>query len=229
MKRRLNIITKPVNNVTKNGTGILMLFLLLVGFSTCSQQVSIINKNHQEIESGQKGITLKSDNALLYNYSIPLKRLLDSFKVDNSELCIHIDKSDYALSFYADTLLIKQYPVVFGGNPVDDKLHQGDGCTPEGSFKVLAKYDHAAWTKFIWIDYPNKESLVKFREAKANGIISPESTPGGEIGIHGVYPNRDINIDERNNWTAGCISLKNKDIGEIYEYVNVGTRVFIRK
>lgn len=228
MKLKFNITT-PVINVIKNSISVLMIFLILIGFTTCYQQTPSFSNNHQESECEQNINTSKSENARFYNYSIPLGRLLDSIQVNTSSLCIHIDKSDYALSIYADTLLIKQYPVVFGWNPVDDKLSQGDGCTPEGNYKVLAKYDHDAWSKFIWIDYPNKESLVKFREAKANGIISPESTPGGEIGIHGVYPGRDRNIDFRNNWTAGCISLKNKDIRDIYEYIDVGTEVIIRR
>lgn len=228
MKRTLNATNMKVN-VLKNGIVVIIIFIILIGFTTCYQHNPSFSNNHQEAEFEQDIDTPESGNAHLCNYSVPLDRLLDSIKVINTALCIHIDKSGYVLSLYADTLLIKQYPVVFGWNPVDDKLHQGDGCTPEGKYKVLAKYNHDAWSKFIWIDYPNKESLAKFREAKANGIISPESTPGGEIGLHGVYPNRDINIDVRNNWTAGCISLKNKDIGEIYEYVNVGTIVFIRK
>jgi murein L,D-transpeptidase YafK len=54
----------------------------------------------------------------------------------------------------ADTIIIKQYPVVLGGNPVDDKLLQGDLCTPEGNFLIHAKYPHKSWEKFIWINYP---------------------------------------------------------------------------
>lgn len=229
MKRKLNLIIDPIIKLTRISTGVLILMISSVGLTNCHPQNDHISQNQQKTEITQENTTLQYDYTLLSNYFIPLDKLMDSLLVDNSALYIQIDKSDYVLSLYADNLLIKQYPIVFGGNPVDDKLHQGDGCTPEGHFKVLAKYYHAAWSRFIWIDYPNKESLKKFREAKTNGIITQGSTIGGEIGIHGVYPNRDINIDVRNNWTAGCISLKNKDVNEIYEYVDVGTEVFIRK
>ncbi len=213
----------------RKGNGVLTIFLIVIGLTTCFQQNPSFSKNLQEAECEQIIDTSVSENARLCNYSIPLDELLDSIKVINPDLNIHIDKSRYTLSLYADTLLIKQYPVVFGWNPVDDKLFQGDGCTPEGNFKVLAKYDHEAWSKFIWIDYPNKESLTKFREAKAISLISPESTPGGEIGIHGVPINHDYVIEQGDNWTAGCIALKNRDIAEIYNYVDVGTEVIIRK
>lgn len=216
-------------NVLKNNICVMINLLILIGFTTCYQNNHSFIKNHQEPEFEQNIDTTESGNARLCNHSIPLDRLMDSIRVVNSALSIHIDKRGYALSLYADTMLIKQYPVVFGWNPVDDKLRQGDGCTPEGNYKVLAKYNHDVWSKFIWIDYPNKESLAKFREAKINGVISPESTPGGEIGIHGVPTNADYVIDQCENWTGGCIALKTRDINEIYIYVDVGTEVIIRR
>lgn len=228
MKRILNITNLIIIGL-RISNGVLTIFLIVIGLTTCYQQNPSFSKNHQKPECEQNIDTSKSENTRLCNYSISLDELLDSIKGINPDINIHIDKSGYTLSLYADTLLIKQYPVVFGWNPVDDKLRQGDGCTPEGNYKVLAKYDHDAWSKFIWIDYPNKKSLAKFREAKANSIISPESTPGGEIGIHGVPINYDYVIDQGNNWTAGCIALKNRDIIEIYNYVDVGTEVIIRK
>jgi murein L,D-transpeptidase YafK len=164
----------------------------------------------------------------LTNYNIPLGRITDSLNLNLSDIYVEIDKSDYTLSLLSDSSVIKQYPVVFGDNPVDDKLREGDRCTPEGNFKVVVKYPHRKWSKFILIDYPNAESLKKFNKAKREGIIPPESTPGGSIGIHGV-PDFDFRINIRDNWTLGCISLKNKDINEIYNFVEKDTRIFIRK
>ena len=94
----------------------------------------------------------------LINYSMELPGLLDSLTIQEESIHIEIDKSDYILSIVADTVIIKQYPVVFGGNPVDDKLRQGDQCTPEGRLKVISKYPHGSWEKFIWIDYPTEDS-----------------------------------------------------------------------
>ena len=53
-----------------------------------------------------------------------------------------IDKSDYKLSIRIDTLVLKEYPVVFGKKENNDKLMQGDKCTPEGHFKIISKYPH---------------------------------------------------------------------------------------
>jgi murein L,D-transpeptidase YafK len=165
----------------------------------------------------------------LINYSVPLPDLLDSLPEAMEMIHIEIDKSDYILSLMADSMVIKQYPVVFGRNPVDDKLRQGDCCTPEGRFRIRTKYPHNSWDKFIWIDYPTEESWKKHRQAKQEGIIEESASIGGEIGIHGVPGGSSGVIDLRVNWTLGCVSLKNRDINDFYPYVQAGTLVIIRK
>jgi murein L,D-transpeptidase YafK len=168
-------------------------------------------------------------NRNLINYSVPLDRLLDSLDLERDMISIYIDKSNFVLSVRADTTIIKQYPVVLGGNPVDDKLRQGDQCTPEGIFLIQAKYPHKNWEKFIWINYPTEESWQKHRKAKEAGVIDAHVKIGGEIGIHGVPEGTDGMIDLRMNWTLGCISLKNKDINDFYPFVSKGTRVIIQQ
>jgi murein L,D-transpeptidase YafK len=142
---------------------------------------------------------------------------------------IRVDKSDFILSVMADTLIVKQYPVVLGGNPVDDKLRQGDMCTPEGEFMVKAKYPYKSWDKFIWINYPTEKSWEKHRKAKLEGFVKEYDKIGGEIGIHGVPKGTDEIIDLGMNWTLGCISLKNKDINDFYHIISTGTVVIIQK
>lgn len=163
------------------------------------------------------------------NYNHSLSFLIDSLHVQEDLLYIIIDKSDYTLAISVDSTILKEYPVVLGGNPVDDKLREGDQCTPEGSFKMISKYPHRHWSKFIWIDYPNNDSWEKHRIAKEQGIIPENSKIGGEIGIHGVPNHSDDLIDSGTNWTLGCISLKNSDIIEIYPYISSSTVINIQK
>jgi len=165
----------------------------------------------------------------LVNYSLSLDRILDSLDFEPGIIYLHVDKSDFILSVMADTMIVKQYPVVLGGNPVDDKICQGDMCTPEGEFLVRAKYPHRSWEKFIWIDYPNEASWKKHRQAKQEGIIEEYEKIGGEIGIHGVPKGTDEIIDLGINWTLGCISLKNKDINDLYPIISTATVVIIQK
>jgi len=167
--------------------------------------------------------------SFLKNYSMKLEVLLDSLNITGDPIYITIDKSEYKLSVMSDTHTIKEYPVVLGGNPVDDKLKEGDQCTPEGRFKVISKYPHRSWDKFIWIDYPNEDSWSKHQNAKQLGQIEETASIGGEIGIHGVPSGSDEIIDLGMNWTLGCISLKNKDINDFYPYLSEGTLVIIEE
>jgi murein L,D-transpeptidase YafK len=160
---------------------------------------------------------------------LTLSEILDSLHIDKAGISVLIDKSDYRLYICYQKNILKSYPVVFGKNTQDDKLMQGDNCTPEGSFRIIDKYPHKSWSKFIWINYPNEESWRKHKTAKSAGRIPANAQIGGDIGIHGVPAGMDYLIDLRYNWTLGCISLKNKDIDEIYPFITKTTKIEIRK
>ena len=140
-----------------------------------------------------------------------------------------IDKSDYELNVYDDKGWFATYPVVFGNSSLADKKMEGDRCTPEGSFRIISKKVHDKWDRFMCLDYPTKDSYEKFRQRKERGEIPSSARIGGAIGIHGTWPNDDYIIDRYKNWTMGCISMKNKDVEDLYSYMPVGTRVTIRK
>lgn len=206
-----------------------ILLIGLIGFACSSQNTSPKEPESKLMNDSIIEIIDKPDNpGILINNNIDLSELLDSSKLKSSKIHIEIDKSDYILSVVSDSEVIKQYRVVLGDNPIDDKLIEGDRCTPEGTFKIVTKYPHRLWSKFILLDYPNAASIEKFNEAKKAGTIPKDATPGNDIGIHGV-PQNDYRMNLGINWTAGCISLKNKDINEIYKIVDTNTLVVIRK
>lgn len=155
----------------------------------------------------------------------PLSKIIP----EETEISILIDKSDYQLHIYASDTLVKTFPVVLGGNPFGDKLREGDQCTPEGNFKIVDKYPHKTWSKFIWINYPTDDSWRKHNKAKADGIIPKNATIGGEIGIHGVPKDTDVMIETGVNWTLGCISLTNAAVNEIYPFITDKTVIKIQK
>lgn len=144
-------------------------------------------------------------------------------------ISIIIDKSDYELSVYDEKGWYATFPVVFGNNSLEDKKMEGDKNTPEGSFKIINKKVHDKWCRFLALDYPNAESLEKFKRRKERGEIPAHAKIGGAIGIHGTWPHEDFVVDRYKNWTLGCISMKNSDVTEMYAYARPGTRVTIRK
>ncbi len=142
---------------------------------------------------------------------------------------IVVDKSDYELHVYDAQGWFATYPVVFGNSTLDDKRMEGDRNTPEGTFKISSKRVHEKWNRFMCLDYPTKESYEKFKARKQRGEIPESAKIGGAIGIHGTWPNEDFQIDRYKNWTLGCVSMKNRDVQELYIFVGVGTKITIKK
>jgi murein L,D-transpeptidase YafK len=83
------------------------------------------------------------------NYNLRLASIINAKEIGSNKLILQVDKSEYKLTILSDTVILKEYPVVFGKNPKDDKLMQGDNCTPEGTFIMNSKYPHKKWSKFI--------------------------------------------------------------------------------
>lgn len=142
---------------------------------------------------------------------------------------IVVDKSSYELYVYDAQGWYATYPVVFGNKSLADKKMEGDRNTPEGTYRIVAKRVHEKWSRFLSLDYPTREDIAKFEERKRRGEVPRNASPGGGIGIHGVWPHEDFVIDRYNNWTNGCIALKNGDVQELYAYIAVGTPITIRK
>ena len=65
----------------------------------------------------------------------------------------------------------------------------------------------------IGISYPN-EADIAFAEAQGK-------SPGGDIFIHGG-PRKGIDPMNKRDWTAGCISVTDRQIEDIYAMVRDG-------
>lgn len=160
------------------------------------------------------------------NYGVPVSQLV-SHPIQKQNFSVLVQKSSYTVFLKYNGRVIKSYPCVFGSNPISDKLKQGDMCTPEGNFKISDVREHFIWGYFIAFDYPNQESWEKHNYAKSTGQLSSSADIGGSLGFHGVIEGLESYIDTKNNWTEGCVSVKNTDVNELAEYLQVGTPVKI--
>jgi murein L,D-transpeptidase YafK len=154
---------------------------------------------------------------------------IDPDTLNKDSLMVVINKTRFVLDLYYKRKKIRMYKVVFGPKPKENKMMKGDRCTPEGKFSVLNKRPSARYNKFIQIDYPNDESRARFAMLKQKGLVPQNAEIGGDVGIHGVWPKGDDMIDMGIGWTDGCIALKNKDIDDLYRFLDAGVRVYIRK
>jgi hypothetical protein len=134
-----------------------------------------------------------------------------------------IDKVHYFLEVSFDGVPVKRYPVSLGGDPRTRKLHQDRRSTPEGRYKITYVKQQSQFYKAIGVNYPNALDRQRYADALRDGRLPfmDGRTPsiGGEIQIHGGGIG--------NNWTWGCIAMRNEDIDEILacHAVRVGTQV----
>ncbi|MEO8415087.1 MAG: L,D-transpeptidase [Ginsengibacter sp.] len=157
--------------------------------------------------------------------SVVNKRLRKNY-VDNPYYII-ISKKDYELKVYDDEGWYATYPCVFGSKDIRDKYMEGDKRTPEGKFKVLLKKINPKWGYELLLDYPNEQSIEKFKERIAAGLIPRTARIGSGIAIHATRPQEEWTVDYYQNWTDGCISLKYREAKDLYSYIPVGTPVTI--
>lgn len=97
---------------------------------------------------------------------------------------IVVVKSRRRLRLYAAGKLVRIYRVGLGFNPVDDKIKEGDGATPEGEFYIFTKNAKSAYYLSLGLSYPNAEaaerglrdaliSAGKGRSEIGHGAVSP--------------------------------------------------------
>jgi len=126
-------------------------------------------------------------------------------------------KGDRKLYLLNGQNTLKSYDIDLGFAPKGAKQIKGDGRTPEGRYVIDRRNPNSAYYLSIGISYPNKEDIAY---AKKTG-----QDPGGDIFIHGgptLF--RDKN---KADWTAGCISVSNKEMRQIYAMVQDGTVIDI--
>ncbi|AXX99523.1 L,D-transpeptidase family protein [Profundibacter amoris] len=111
---------------------------------------------------------------------------------------------------------LRAYDIELGFAPAGHKEFEGDGRTPEGEYTIDRRNPNSAFYLSIGISYPNANDRAA---ARALG-----KSPGGDIFIHG---GRRPGDPKRPDWTAGCISVSNKQMRDIYAMVNDGTSISI--
>ena len=127
------------------------------------------------------------------------------------------NKSQRKLFLFHNDKIIRKFKVGLGFNPKSHKSKQGDGRTPEGLYFIDRKNYNSKYFLSLGISYPNTEDK---KYAKSLDI-----DPGGDIFIHGG-PRYKGEFGKR-DWTAGCISVSDKNMKVIYSMVKAGTPILI--
>jgi len=177
---------------------------------------------------------------------VPLSEaLLKNGYTEISNPKIIVDRHNYTLGIYEDSVLIKNYRVCFGKSVQKDKTRAGDNATPVGVYKICKIYTTHKYHKYFQINYPNLEdggnalrkgwiSQKEYNDIKFQfyyeGCTKYHNILGGDIGIHGIGELNYIfkNLPFVYNWTNGSIAMSNENIDEIYSVIREGTEVVIK-
>lgn len=148
---------------------------------------------------------------------------------------IYIYKGKRRMYVISGDVLVRDFPIGLGFNPVGNKVKAGDGRTPEGNFRICVKNSMSHFIESLGLSYPNTRDAqralfagqitpVQYKEilvAARTRTPPPWNTDlGGQIFIHAGGASRD--------WTDGCIALYNSDMKELFKIARVGTPVYIR-
>jgi L,D-peptidoglycan transpeptidase YkuD (ErfK/YbiS/YcfS/YnhG family) len=145
-----------------------------------------------------------------------------AWSASQGQVAIVVDKMGRACRIYSSGKLVAEYPIELGPNWIGSKQTRGDRATPEGQYHVRKKKagGQTKYHRALEIDYPNDADIKKFREAKSRGELPAGTGIGGLIEIHGEGGRGE-------NWTEGCVALRNDHMERVFELAQIGTPVTI--
>lgn len=139
---------------------------------------------------------------------------------------VKVYKTDRVVQLLHRDQVIRTYPMRLGFDPIGHKVKEGDGKTPEGTYILDWRNPKSAFYKSLHVSYPNVQDQAK---AKQLGVSA-----GGDIMIHGSATTSQIEkfpslmkYLPRNDWTWGCVAVRNIDMDEIWTLVDDGTVITI--
>ena len=125
-------------------------------------------------------------------------------------------KGDRKMHILHHDQVLATHTIDLGFAPAGHKQFEGDGKTPEGRYLIDRRNPNSSFHLSLGISYPNAADI---EAARAAG-----KSPGGDIFIHG----KGKPLKQRDeDWTAGCISVTNREIEDIYAMVRDGTVIDI--
>lgn len=128
---------------------------------------------------------------------------------------VQVHKADRKMYLLHDGRVLKSYDMALGFAPGGHKQFEGDGKTPEGLYYITHRNPNSNYHLSLGISYPD--------DADRAFAAAAGKPPGGDIFIHGG-PDGPIS---RRDWTAGCISVTDRQMEEVYSMVNPGTPIWI--
>lgn len=121
-----------------------------------------------------------------------------------------VKKSERKLFLFREGRVLREFDVSLGLSPEGAKQREGDFRTPEGLYYLDLRNPESDFFLSVRISYPNNADV---RRARTAGY-----PPGNFIMVHGLpnQPDRPVSFYETEDWTDGCIALRNDDMVEFW-------------
>lgn len=129
---------------------------------------------------------------------------------------VQVHKGARRMYLLHDDQVLKTYKIALGFAPVGHKQAEGDGKTPEGNYFIDRRNPESEYHLSLGLSYPNAEDIAH--------AIALGQEPGKDIFIHGRSHWRGLN---KNDWTAGCIAVRDKEMEVVYSMIRTGTTVYL--
>ncbi len=174
------------------------------------------------------GVALRDVRGLLVDFlgrrdewATDLRRTLEWSRSTGGTAFI-VDKLNHKGHLVRNGRSVETFALELGPGWLDRKIREGDRATPEGRYQIVRKKGNGQtrYHKAMLLNYPNDEDLVRFRRLRNSGMVSHGARIGGLIEIHG-------DGGKGEDWTFGCISLRDGDMDRVYSNLAVGSPVTI--
>lgn len=159
---------------------------------------------------------------------------------------IVVDKKNYTLELYEDTVLVKTYKAAFGKSSRAIKESFVDNATPTGDYSICFIDSASKYHRYFLLNYPKQLDVVEaykkqwitkdeyymmLKNLNLNKYAFDGLEKFSKIGIHGIGEYNFIfrNLPFTFNWTNGSVAVSNADIDELFRVVKIGTPVLIKE
>lgn len=145
-----------------------------------------------------------------------------------------VDKSQGRMWAYDGDHEVAVYRVAVGRGGAGPKQWEGDGRTPEGTYRIDERHRSQNFHRFLHVSYPAADDQRRYRALRVADALPREGGRpvgiGGAIGIHGTGDGFFRRTFGRSlNRTQGCIMVSNEEAIQLYSAVVPGAHIEIRE
>jgi murein L,D-transpeptidase YafK len=142
-----------------------------------------------------------------------------------------VDKSERTMVAFDGEREVARYRIAIGVGGAGPKRFEGDGRTPEGTYRIDRRHVSRDYHRFLHVSYPNADDRRRYRAMVERGEVPRDDAGelvgiGGAIGVHGTGGHDWVPHGLRT--TLGCVMVDDDEAEALYEAVVDGATIELR-